>query len=353
MANEDLLASVRALYPWAERLGLLDLVIEKIRDDASPDEVLAAIRQTDEWRAQFPAFYAEDGSKRFSTEAQYMQNVDDLRDVMKEFGVYDAALDAPMNYVGLIESGQDPNEFRSRFETYRALENGTRDLRAAFYVYGGLAIDTDDVYRMTVDPGYQQAVVQQYDENVAQSPPDYETFMNRVTEVALAELTEGVGEAIDAGIVPGSFLEQLINMDPNTARGWIDVIHTAGDGVMSLDALNRSFQYAMLASAATEQGFGLPTRERVQEYVQAGVSRAKAVQAYSIFAQNRFGLAGMAQRAGVQKIDQSMFEEAVLLQDGQAQAALQKATDRERALGQQGGGFATRLQGSRVEQYGR
>ena len=350
MADESLLAEVRALYPWAEQLGLIDLVIDKVRDDASPEEILAAIRQTPEWRAQFPAFYAEDGSKRFANEAQYMSYVDDLRGVMKDFGVYDESRESPMNYVGLIENGIDPNEFRDRLTTYRALETGTQELRDAFYVYAGIDINVDDVYRMTVDPGFQDEVITLYDERVTMSPPDYETYISRTTEVVLKHLAEGTASAIEAGVIPPSMMEKLINMDPNVARGWLDVIQTSSDRPLAFDELNRAFQYAMLASAATEQGFALPGKERIAEYVQAGVNRSAATRAYSQFAQQRYGLAGMAKRAGVQGIDQTLFEEATLLANGKAQQVLNKAMGREAALGSQGGGFASRVEGDRIVQ---
>lgn len=348
--DEALLAEVRALYPWAERLGLLDLVISKIRDDASAEEILAEIRQTPEWRAQFPSFYAEDGSKRFATEAQYMAYVGDLRQVMIDYGVYDPTRESPLNYVGLIENGIDPNEFRDRMTTYRQLEQGTQELRDSFYVYAGMDVTTDDLYRMTVDPAFQTEVIDWYNVQVTQSPPDYETYITRTTEVALRHLAEGTQEAVDQGIIPNSMLEQLINIDPNVARGWLDVLQTSSGRPLSFDELNRSFQYAMLGSAAAEQGLRLPDRDRVAEFVQAGVNRAAASRAYSAFAQQRFGLAGMAQRAGVQGIDQSLFEEATLLADGRAQDVLRKAQGRERALGAGGGGFAQRMEGDRIVQ---
>lgn len=351
-----LLTRIRALYPWAERLGLIDLIIGKVREDASDLEILAEIRSTPQWQRQFPAFYAEDGSKRFDTESQYMKYVDDLRNVMKDFGVYDPALEAPENYIGLMEEGVDPNEFRDRFSLYRQLEEGTKELRDAFYLYAGLDVTTDDMYRATVDPGFQQYMETEYDTQVAGSSLDYETYISRATDLAVRDLSKSVGAAVSAGIIPAGMLTSVINMSLDTARGWLDVLYTNGgqDRYLSFDELNQSFQYAVLASAASERGLGLPTVERLQEFVQAGVSRANANRAYSTFAKQQFGLAGMSARANLQQeIDQSLFEEAMLLSDARSQAVINKAFDQEVALGRAGGGFGQQLEGRRVTQVGR
>lgn len=357
----DLRRQVEANYPWAVRLGLIDFVADMIRDDASPEEIHAAIRQTPEWRAQFPGFYAEDGSKRFSNEAEYMRYVDDIRDVLKEFGYYDATQEAPLNYLGWIKAGVDPNELRNRFEMYRDLEAGSKELRDAFYLYAGLEVSVDDMYRAVVDPSYQNEMMQRYDRAVAQTPLDYETYITRAAELATRDLADAVGAAVDQGIVPGSMLRDVINIDPNVARGWLDVLQAQGaqgpgrqdTPYLSFDELNTAFQYAVLASAASERGLALPDRDRLAEFVQAGVSRAAANRAYSTFATQRFGLAGMAARARVREIDQTLFEEAALLGDAEAGRVIQKAQGLEDALGQAGGGFAQSLEGERVVQRGR
>jgi hypothetical protein len=355
----SIFTDIEAIYPWAAELGLIDFIAGLIRDDASPSEILSKVRQTDEWKTQFPSFYKEDGGKRFSSEADYMSTVENLRDVMKEFGVYDPALEAPGNYSGLLENGVDPNEFRDRFTTYRDLEAGTQELRDAFYIYAGLEISVDDLYEATVNPQKMKEMTEEYDVQVGIEYMNYEQFMTRVTEVSMKNLTEGVNAAIGSGMLAPENAQLFINIDPNVAREWLDVIWSGqapnpdGTPFMSVADLAQSFQYAMLASAASEQGLALPSQDRLEEFRQAGVTRANAERAYSTYAFQKAGLSGMAQRARVGGIDQSMFEEAAILGDASAQATLRQITGKEQALGQAGEGFGSNLEGGRVVQAGR
>lgn len=362
-SDADLIRQVEALYPWAVELGLLDLVVDLVRDDASSEEILAEIRGTAEWRAKFPNFYRDDGiTLRFSGgEASYLNHIDELRGVMREFGMYNEAEDAPENYIGLLEYDIDPNEFRDRLVTYKSLENGTQYLRDAFYIYAGLDVSVDDMYRAVVDPGYKEQMVSTYEKESRENPPDYATWVDRMGDVALRDLQAGVNEAVDQGIIPPGAAADVIMIKKDVAKQYIDLLYTngqmggsgeptAGAEPISFDALNRAFQYAMLASAASEQGLRLPDKARLQEFVQAGVSRANAVRAYGQYAQNKYGLAGMAERAGIQTIDQTMWEEATLLMQGRESALIDKAMDRERSLSRQGGGFSSRMEGSRVTQ---
>jgi hypothetical protein len=98
----------------------------------------------------------------------------------------------------------------------------------------------------------------------------------------------------------------------------------------------------------------LPTQEKLERYVQAGVTRARAMQAYGAYSVAQYGLAGMASRANIQNIDQNLFEEAVLLHQGTAADVMSKATGLEEALGKAGGGFSTQLdEQGRLIQRGR
>lgn len=354
-----LMDEIEANYPWAIMLGLGDFVYQLILDDASPAEILAKIRQTSEWKAAFPAFYAEDGSKRFPSEAEYMRTIDDLRGVLKDFGYYDAALESPMNYVGLIENGVDANELGARFETYRQLEAGSQDLRDAFYIYAGLDVKVDDLYSATVDPKALQSLTDLYDDQVARSSLSYETFMTRLSDVALRRLKNGVVKAVDMGIMSPDMIQPVINMDPNVARQWLDVLWAGqgtdelGNGYMSIADLQQSFQYAILASAASERGLALPSKERLEAFRQAGITRAQADRTYSTFAAQKAGLAGMAARAQLPSIDQSMFEQALLLSDGGALSGIRKAQNVESAAGMAQSGYGLQDEYGRIVQSGR
>jgi hypothetical protein len=130
------------------------------------------------------------------------------------------------------------------------------------------------------------------------------------------------------------------------------LVPTANEG-MGINAIALAFQFAMLGSAASERGLRLPDRVTLQRFVEAGVTKSQANQAYGAFAMGQGVLKGMAQRANLPTIDQAAFEQAVLLSDPASLSALNQATGAERALGRAGGGFGVELEQGRVTQTGR
>lgn len=358
--KKNLIAEIKAAFPWAYEIGFGDEIEKLIIEGATMDQIVAQVRLTDGWKAMFPAFYREDGSKNFSTEAGYLQAVSDYRNVLKDYGVYDPAQDNPNNYVAWMNLQVDANELDERFQMYRGLERGTQELRDAFYVYGGLRVTVDDLYTAVVDPTAALDMEKQYNENVAATPLDYETFLTRTTEVATEHLVEQLGWLEENGYATAATISNVLGSTPDAARQFLDIIYTAAGnaagtvGPMGLNELVTTYTYAMLGSAASEQGLVLPTQEKLERFVQAGVNRSRAMQAYGAYSVSQYGLAGMASRANVQQIDQSLFEEAMLLNQGSAQEVLNKAVGQEKSLGDAGGGFSTQLDKSgRLVQTGR
>lgn len=344
--QEDLRAYVSANYPWVDQLGLTDLVVELVKDDATWDEIYSSIIQTPEYKQMFPGIRREDGSMRFRSEAEYLQTVDDYRGILKDQGRYDPSRDAPGNYVYWIENDVDPNELEERFDMYNALERGSAELRAAFYVYGGLKLSTDDLYQAVVDPTYRNDLIKEYDQGSMATPMTYELFVDRSTEFAMGEVANQLFDLVESGVITDVEAREILSADPAQARQMADAIYSlgaAGGRYMTVEELTTAFSYAVLGAAATRQGLALPTKDRVQQYIEAGVQQAQANKAYSTFALQRYGLAGMAKRANVSKINQEMYERAVLLGEAGALAQYQKATKQEEALGRTKGSFSTDL----------
>lgn len=354
----DLAAEIKASFAWAYEMGIGAIIDDAIKRNAALSEVTALVRESPQWEAVFPGFYRTDGSKNYRTEAEYLQAVSDYRNVLKDYGMYDEAQDNPQNYVAWMELQVDPNELQQRFQTYRALESGSQGLRDAFYVYGGLNVTVDDLYESVVDPTRGAELQAEYDQATAGGAFSYETFLNRVSEVATRRLTEQMGWLERQGYAPSSAVQNLLGAQPEQVRQFLDIIYTAGNnstgGYMSLEELVTTYTYAMLGSAASEQGLVLPSQEKLERYVQAGVTRTRAMEAYGAYSVAQHGLAGMASRANIRNIDQGLFEEAQLLHQGDAQEVLSKATGGEKALGKAGGGFSTQLdEDGRLVQRGR
>lgn len=349
---------VRSLFPWADELGLTGMLDNLIRGGSSAEEAYANVVKSPQYQAQFAGMIDASGVRRFANERQYLDTINDYRDVLKEFGALDPGRDKNLDYVNLIEQGIDPNELRQRFTVYRELEAGSQEGRDAFYVYAGMKVSVDDLYRATVDPGYGQQLTSEYDRAVMASPFDYQTFITRATEVGLARAADTLRAMQQRGMVTGQVVSRLLTTDPGFARQVMGALFagapTENGTALGLNELLTSFDLAVLASAATEQGLELPTRERVTQLRQAGVTRARALQAYGGFARSQNVLQGAAQRANLgQDFSLQMWEEAVLLGKGQAVGDLSRITATESNFGRPEGSFVQAMEGTRVTQTGR
>ncbi len=352
-----LLEEIRTMFPGLDQVGLLDRVVDLIRDDAPAEEVVASIRQSPEYRRIFPGIVDDTGAMRFSSEREYLDTVRSYRDVLREFGLFDPAQDDPLDYVAFIDQGIDPNELRDRLQTYRALEEGSQALRDAFYVYAGMDVTVDDLYQAVVSPEFRQAMMDEYNQQVAENPFDYDTFITRATQRGLQRVAELLQNMQKQGLLSGEVVSRLMSVDPSFARQVMAALFTGGSesptDTLGLDELLAAFEAAVLGSAAAEQGLEMPSRGRIEEFRLAGVTRARAAQAYSLYQARREQLRGMAARAGQGDVTQRVVEDALLLGRTAAVDFLNRIADRERSLGRAAGGFRRTVEDGLLAEAGR
>ena len=128
---------------------------------------------------------------------------------------------------------------------------------------------------------------------------------------------------------------------PATAQAFVDSLNVGGDlengQPLALNELVSAFELALLGSAALEQGLALPSRERLESFRQAGISRAQALQTYGNFVRDRGALSGALRRSRGREITQFEFEQSQLLFDGRAQSDLRAALAQESARSDGGG----------------
>lgn len=345
--------------PWLALMPELAAKIEQMIDEGySAEEIKLEVRATPEWKARFPGMYDERGEMRFTSEREYLEYEDRINNVLKDFGMYDPAHDTPQNMSGFMELGVDANEIRDRLQVYRELERGTQSIRDAFYVYAGLDLSVDDLYRSVVDPNFRGELQTAYDQAVSTSTLDYDTYVTRTTEVALKRTAEMVERLVENGTLTNRQAASLLNVDPETARQVVGALVVRGVGqtgrYLTIDETLAAFHYAAVGSAALETGLELPTNERADELVKAGVDRAKALQAYSTFSNQRGLFAGMASRTGLASdFTQEDFELAAMIGKGRTVDLLTRMTQQETALGRGRSSFGVDLEGSRITQRGR
>lgn len=347
------LEEIQALYPWAAALGLTEMIDDLVMDGATSELIVATIRASEQYRNMFPGMTAEDGTRRFATERQYLDQVDQYRTVLQQAGMYDPETENPLDYVGFMDSGIDPNELRERVTVYRQIEAGSQELRDQFYIYAGMEVSNDDLFEAVINPEFGQALQDEFDQTVAMNQLDYETYISRATERGLANVSSLLQDMRDRGILTGEAVQRIRDVDTNFAREVMGAIANQGDSTLGYDALSYAFQYALLGSAATEQGLTAPSAEMVERLRAAGVDRSRAMTAYGAYANTQNLISGMVQRATGEEFGQEEFEEAVLLGEGESVDLLQRARGLEQAYARRSGGFSTGQEGSRFTQRGR
>ena len=333
---------LEANFPWLTQIGfsiqdLRDLAVEAA---GNANLIVSQIRQSEQYRTRFPAIRRSDGSLRMN-EGQYLQMETDFRRLLRQAGVPEENYSRPQDLVAIFESEQDTEEFAQRLDIYAQVRDAGDPIRDAFYVYAGIDLTVDDLFEAIVDENVGRNLQANYLERTRMGL-DYETFINRTTEVALDRLSNlGVTD------IPAGSAERI--------RTTLDVLYSnAGDdgAVLSLEELVSSFEASVLASEATSVGLELPDLERVKEFRAAGVQRAQAKEAYRFYSLQGRALSANAQRAGRGAIDQSRFEDATFLGDASASRALQTSLAYAESVGQAGGGFRFGMEGDDIVQAG-
>ena len=354
--EQGLLDAIRSQFPWLIVIGLDQFVIDAIRQGGTIEEVLARVRQTPQYKARFPGLVRADGTRRFATEAAYLQEEQRYRQVLIDFGAFDPNNDSAFDYLAFLDQGITPEGLSRRFTVYRSLERGSTELRDAFYVYGGLEVSVDDLYQAVVSPSFRQSMISTYDETIAKQDLNYETYITRATERGLSRVVETLRNMQTLGLVTGAAVSQMMSIDPNFAREMMGALFqsTGSDtGTMSIDELLATFDYAMIGSAARESGFLLPDRQRIEQFRSAGVDRARALRGYSQAALLGTGLESFAARFNQDKIGQFGLEGAFVLGEANAARDVTRLFQMESALGRTGTGFGQNIEGNRIIQQGR
>lgn len=344
---------------WISLMGIdEEWLLDKLQEGKSLDQILAELRRTDAYRKLFPGIVDDKGFRM--SEAEYMDRVRSYRDVLKKYGYFNPGQDDPMDYVAWITAGTSAEELDFRFNVYTELQRTGQATIDAFYVYAGIDLSEDDLFRAVVNPQFREEMQSAYDQKVANQKLDYETFIARATEQGLKRAAKTLERMQKLGLLTGEAVSRMMSVDPDFARQMMGALFTGGGPSgeteqLDLSSLEAAFEYAMIGGAAGEQGLTLPTLERIQQLRSAGIDRARAMAGYGQFAQLQGGLAGMAQRSNLaDTFDQSMFEEAVFLNTADQARLLRQVTNQEKALGQVSGGFQSRLtDDGRVEQVGR
>lgn len=335
--------AVLAAFPWMAQLGLVEKLHEWAIEGLNADALVGRVRQTEEYKFRFPGIRRGDGSLRMN-EAQYLARAEEYRELLRQYGRPDYAYDNPADLAGFFEQDISPDELRERFQIWEAVRKGSDDIKDAFYVFAGMTLDDERLYQAVVDPGSASALVEEYNQRIAQGDLDYETWVTRATEAGLSRVARRLADLQERGVVTGDAVASVAQIDSAFAKQMMDVLYHGGqpgERFLNLQELMNAFEYAMIGSAATQSGFKLPDKDRVVAIRQAGVDRAKALEAYSSFGVEQGRLRGAVQRANrATTFTQDDFERAVLLQQADAVQLLQQAQGAEEALRRRSGSFA-------------
>lgn len=329
------------LHPWLAEIGLApgDLQqwvgVELLEGDA----LIARIRQQGAYKARFPGIRRPDGTLRAS-EGEYSRQNEEYRKVFREFGDPSSRFDQPDDFAALWENEIDVNELRERYLVYDSLEHSSGDIRSAFYVYGGINLSTDDLYRALTDSRSSQELATQYNEAVAQNPLDYRTFIERATTAGLSEVTRRLELLEKDGISTAQALTAVRNINPQFAMEMTDLLYHGGNptgrSFLSLSQLQQAQKYAIVGATASAEGFALPSKARLDALRNAGVTAGSAAQAFGQFAGAGDRIQAQVQRLrrhGVDSFGVEDYEKAVLLGRGTESELLRQAEAREESLG--------------------
>lgn len=346
---------ILSTYPWMR--DFLGVVTDLVQNQGvtDPDTILAHIRKSPEYARMFPAIRRPDGTLRMQ-EGAYLQTLDAYRRVLQQHG-FDPRAYSTLQLSQFIDNEIDPNELNDRLTLYDEIKRSGREIREAFYVYAGMRLSDDDLYSYVVDPDARSKFDQEYQRRTAAGNLDYETFITRATEAGLDRVVTTLESLQQDGVPVSAALGTVRDVNPEFARVMADVLYTGTQGqgpLGSLSELMHAFELAMIGSAASANGLRLPDPARVEAIRQAGVTRARALEGYSLFSRTRELFSGEVQRlnGGRGRFTQSDFEQAVFLQTADAAQLLEKAQAREASFGRAEGAARFDLRGGRLAQPG-
>jgi hypothetical protein len=354
-------------FPWAKDLNLGAMIREAVTEGIDNDVLIAQVRDTPQYRATFPSITDEQGRMRFVDEQSYVDQVREYRNALIDAGsiggkeIFNAATENPVDYATLMERGISTTELTSRLDTYRDLVNNSAHVRATFKTYANMDVSVDDLYQAVVDPEASKTLIGQYNQNLLDAEFDYSTWVANATEAALEATAETLNTLQAQGALPEGALARINSLSTEQAQGLVEALYLGdpdGDSFLELDELIEAFQFALVGGAAAEQGLVAPSMERVGEFRQAGIDRAKALKGYGSFVNQGSLIESMIRRTNVQgegaaTFGQEEFENAVFLSQAPETDLLTRARQGELARARTPGGFATTSRGARLAQPGR
>jgi hypothetical protein len=359
-AYDEAMGFILENYPWAEGLGLIDMIVEAVEAGTDANVLLAKIRNTPQWKATFPAIKDDQGRMRFKNENDYIARIRDYQGVLQDAGMLNEATENPLDYAALIERGIDHTELSSRINEYQTLSEHSQGVRAAFRVYANMDVSNEQLYQAIVDPEASEALIEEYNRNILSADFSYEDFVARATDFSLQAALETISEMEIDGTVPAGTVARIRGLDTDQAQALVEALYLGdsadGEAFLDLDEIVQSVQYALIGGAAEEQGLVAPTLERVKEIRNAGITRAKALTAYGQYANQGDLMNSMISRTNMtaDRFTQQDFEEARFLARPEETDLLIRGVQAEQALTAPSGQFGTTAgRGGRLAQPGR
>ena len=324
---------VNSAFPWLKNLGLGDRILQWTQQGYNADTMLGLVRQTQQYKSMFEGITRDDGTMRMN-ESQYLANRDAYSTML--FNYTGQRITSSSQIAGLMENEVAPAEFEKRLQVLDTVKRDGAQVRSAFYIYAGIKLSDDDLYGYVVDPTKRSELDKSYSQQAASTKLTYDMFITRSTEVGIQNVTDQLANMRDQGIATDEAVRRMQSINPDMAKQMTDLLYHGGDpqggSLLGLNQLQSALEYALLGSAATEQGFNLPTADRIAAFREAGITRAKALDAYGTFSSQMGKIQGETERVG-HEFGQADWENAQFLRNGAAMATLGQAQAQEQALG--------------------
>ena len=355
-------------FSWARDLGLEDMIRDAIENNIDDDVMIAQIRQSPQYLAAFPAITDEQGRMRFLDEADYVDQVREYRNVLRDAGsigdrlIFDPNTESALDYAAFMERGISTEELSQRLDTFRNLNNASSGVRAAFKAYANMDVPVEMLYQAVVDPKTATDLIGEYNQNVLDANYSYPEQLANWTDAIREQTLEQLTSLEAQGVLPEGAMNRINALSGDEQQALVEALYigdvTENDPLLEFDELAEAYQFAIIGGAASEQGLVAPSLDRVKAIREAGINRAQALKAYGMYSGQKGLINAMLSRTNVQgqgmsAFTQSDFEEAVFLNQAEETDLLKRARQSEQALGRAGGGFATSMQGNRLRQTGR
>lgn len=324
-----------AQFPWIQQMGLADQIRQWAADPSvTVDGLVTQLRQTSQYKSYMQGIFNDDGTMRMD-EATFLAQRDQMKQVMRNYSRGTVEYDKPDDFKAFFDAGIDPQQLDTRLKAYDQITRSGQDVKDAFYVYAGMKLTNDDVYKMTVNPEHAADLTNQYNANVASSPLDYGTWITRATEAGLGRVVTTLTDLQKQGVATGNAIDQVRQLDPTFARQLTDALYhgqSATGPFLSLNELMHTVEYSLIGGAALQSGLSMPTQARLDALRAAGVDRAQALKGYGEIAAQQNQLQGALGRANLGQFSQADFEKAVFLNSAHETDLLNRAQAGDKAL---------------------